>query len=98
MALLCQARGDAQRVSWRRLLLGDWSVLVRDPIDLLRLNFFLGAVVLGMGGDITQALRFVLALALVLLARALRLPRPFDLGLVLGLALSVWGGPLGLFH
>lgn len=81
-----------------RLLLGDWGPVVRDPIDLLRLNFLVGVVVWAATGDLTQALRFVLAFAVVLVARFLDLPRPFDLGIVIGMAISVWGGPLGLFE
>lgn len=53
---------------------------------------------LAASGDITQGLRFGLAFAVVLVARSLDLPRPFDLGLVIAMAISVWGGPLGLFE
>ncbi|HEV2772701.1 MAG TPA: hypothetical protein VGV57_07740 [Thermoleophilaceae bacterium] len=81
-----------------RLLLGDWGPIVRDPIDLVRLNFLLGAGVFAVTGDVTTALRLALSFALVVVARFLDLPRPFDLGLNLGIAISVWGGPLGLFH
>lgn len=82
----------------QRLLLGDWGSVVRDPIDVIRLNFLVGAVVLAVMGDVTTALRLALSFALVVVARFLDLPRPFDLGLVLAMAISVWGGPLGLFQ
>ncbi len=85
------------RASIERLLLGNWNPVVRDPIDLLRLNFLAGVAIYGAGGNITQALRFGISFAIVLVARLLALPRPFDLGLVIGVAISVWGGPLGLF-
>lgn len=81
-----------------RLLLGDWGRVIRDPIDLLRLNFLMGVGAMVLRGDITQTLRFGLSFALALLARILDLPRPFDLGLIIGIAISVWGGPLGLFE
>lgn len=78
--------------------MGDWGPVIRDPIDLLRLNFLVGAAVFAASGDITQSLRFGLAFAVVLVARSLDVPRPFDFGLVIAMAISVWGGPLGLFE
>jgi hypothetical protein len=81
-----------------KLLLGDWSRLVRDPIDLLRLTFLVAAFAFAVAGDPGEALRFLLVFAAVVVARFLDLPRLFDLGFVIGMAISVWGGPLGLFR
>lgn len=53
-----------------RLLLGDWGPIVRDPIDLVRLNFLLGAGVFAVTGDVTTALRLALSFALVVVARS----------------------------
>lgn len=81
----------------RRLLLGDWGPIVRDPIDVLRLTFLAGAIVLLAAGRADGAVRmFVTFLALVG-ARLLDLPRLFDLGLVVGMALQGWGNAVGLF-
>jgi hypothetical protein len=43
----------AGRTTWdsRRILLGDWSRVVRDGIDLLRLVLLVGAVVFAVRGD-----------------------------------------------
>ena len=80
-----------------RLLLGDWSKLVRDPIDLIRLSFLVGAVIaLGLG-EWTTALRMALTFGLTMLARALDLPRPFDLAFNLGMVFQAWGNFLNLF-
>jgi ABC-type phosphonate transport system ATPase subunit len=31
------------RPDWRRVLYGDWSCILRDPLDVLRLAFVAGA-------------------------------------------------------
>jgi len=81
----------------RYLLLGDWGRVVRDPIDLLRVTFVVGAVVLLVLGN-SQALRMVATAVLVVFARFVDLPRPFDLGLVVGMGLQAWGKAFGLYQ
>jgi hypothetical protein len=80
-----------------RLLLGDWSAVVRDPIDLLRLTYLVAALAFAAFGNFDGAVRMGLTFGLVMLARWISLPRPFDLGLVLGMALQAWGNALDLF-
>jgi hypothetical protein len=82
---------------YERLLLGDWHPLVRDPIDLLRLTFLVGAVGFLAGGDVKGTANLLLGATAVLIARAIDLPRPYDLGLVLAMTLTGWGEALGLF-
>ena len=81
----------------RRLLLGDWTPLVRDGIDVLRLGLVLatGAALLVGDGGAALALGFVAALAL--LARAVNLPRAYDFGFVLVLTLHAAGEALGWY-
>ena len=81
----------------RRLLLGDWTPLVRDGIDVLRLGLLLatGAALLIGDGGAALALGFVAALAL--LARAVNLPRAYDFGFVLVLTLHAAGEALGWY-
>ena len=81
----------------RRLLLGDWTPLVRDGIDVLRLGLLLatGAALLVGDGGAALALGFVAALAL--LARAVNLPRAYDFGFVLVLTLHAAGEALGWY-
>lgn len=81
----------------RTLLLGDWSRLIRDPADLLRLTFVVGAVLALPFGDVGQSLRLVLTVALVSVPRLLDMPRPFDLAFTLGMSLQAWGNVFGLF-
>ena len=81
----------------RRLLLGDWTPLVRDGIDVLRLGLVLatGAALLVGDGGAALALGFVAALAL--LARPFNLPRAYDHGFVLVLTLHAAGEALGWY-
>lgn len=81
----------------RRLVLGDWSELVRDPIDLMRATLFVGALAMGIAGDEGVAVRLLATFGAVLLARALEAPRGIDLAFTLGMLLQGWGNALGLF-
>jgi hypothetical protein len=93
---------DADRASVprdvSRLWLGDWGPVVRDPIDLLRATFLVGALVTGITGDYSASLRLLATFAATLLARALDLPRPFDLAFNLGMVVQGWGNVLGAFE
>jgi hypothetical protein len=86
------------RLDVRHLLLGDWNRFVRDPIDLLRLSFLGAAIVLLIAGDFESAVRMGLTFVLLVIVRRLDLPRLFDLGFVLGMALQGWGNSLNLFN
>jgi hypothetical protein len=83
-------------VDARRLLLGDWNRIVRDPIDVLRLAFVAGTVVFAALGRPT-AIGLAFASAFLILARLAGLPRPFDLGLVVAFFLIAWGTALGFY-
>jgi hypothetical protein len=80
------------------LLLGDWSWWVRDPIDVLRLTYLVGFAVTVVIGDFSGAARLGVTAVFVYVARWINLPRLFDLGFVLGMALQGWGNVLGLFE
>lgn len=64
----------------------------------LRVGFFAGAVIFALLGHTGAAVRMALTFALVLAVRLVALPRPFDLGFLLGMALQAWGNALGLFE
>lgn len=81
----------------RYLLFGDWGSAVRDPIDVLRLTFLAGAVVLLAAGNADGGVRMLITFLALALARWLELPRPFDLGFSFGMALQGWGNALDLF-
>ena len=80
----------------RYLLLGDWSWLVRDPLDLLRLAFFAGTVAFAVMGRST-AVGLTAASVLLLVARIVNLPRRFDLGLIVAMTFIAWGTALSLY-
>jgi len=94
MAALDQGLVDGRhrlsaRLRW--LLLGDWTPVVRDPIDLFRLSFLGGAVATGLLGDWEQSLRLALTFAVTDVARLMDLPRPFDLAFNVGMGFQAWG-------
>ena len=82
----------------RRLLLGDWSRVVRDPLDLWRAALVLAAVVLLVrrgidGGTVT----FVVVAAIAVAVRPLLLPRLYDLLLLVALTLQGTGEASGAY-
>ena len=80
----------------RTLLLGDWSRWIRDPIDLLRLSFPVGVLVVWLvRGDFPLNL-FVSTVA-VFAVRPILLPRLYDLAFCLAFALTGWGDAVGLY-
>ncbi len=81
-----------------RLLLGDWTPVIRDPIDLIRASFALGAVVEAALGNWDAALRLALTFIAVAITRAAEMPRPFDLAFNVGMALQAWGNVAGAFR
>jgi hypothetical protein len=79
----------------QKLILGDWTPVVRDPLDVCRLAFITATVVWGLLG---HALTGLVAAALVLLiARVVSLPRFYDGSLVLVMFLLAWGSALGMY-
>ena len=81
-----------------RFLLGDWTPLIRDPIDVLRLSYVVAAVVFAVQGDIGAAGRMAATAAFVWIARWANLPRPFDLAFVIGMGLQGWGNVFNAFE
>jgi hypothetical protein len=81
----------------RTLVLGDWGRVVRDPIDLLRAAFFLGAIVFAVLGELGGVANLLVGGGALLLARAVNLPRLYDLGFTIAMILTGWGEALGLY-
>jgi hypothetical protein len=84
-------------VDGRTLLLGDWTPLVRDGIDLLRLALVVATLAALVAGDLDGALAFGFAALFALLARVVNLPRPYDFGFVIVLALHAAGEAFGWY-
>jgi hypothetical protein len=81
----------------RTLVLGDWGRVVRDPIDLLRGAFFLGAIVFAVLGELGGVANLLVGGGALVLARAVNLPRLYDLGFTIAMILTGWGEALGLY-
>lgn len=81
----------------RTLLLGDWTPVIRDGIDVLRLVILGGAAVHAVAGDWGAAALLAFFSGITLVARLLNLPRPYDLSLTVAMALQGFGEVLGLY-
>jgi hypothetical protein len=89
--------GMAPTMEARTLLMGDWGRAVRDPIDLLRAAFFIGAAVFAVLGELGGVANLLVAGVALLVARAADLPRLYDLGFTVAMMLTGWGEALGLY-
>lgn len=89
-------RSDRRPVA--ELLLGDWTPVVRDWADVVRLSYLAGAVYCFATGSTGHGLRFLFTFVAVLAPRALKVPRPFDLFFTITLGLQAWGNAVGAFH
>jgi hypothetical protein len=81
----------------RRLLLGDWGPLVRDPIDVLRLVFLAGSAWFAVTGDVKGVGNLLVGGVALLVARVVELPRLYDLAFTIAMILTGWGEALGLY-
>ena len=81
----------------RRLLLGDWTPVIRDGIDVLRLVILGGAVAYAVTGRTGAAALLAGLGAVTLVARAVNLPRVYDLSLTVAMALQGFGETFGLY-
>jgi hypothetical protein len=84
-------------VDTRTLVLGDWTPVIRDGIDVLRLLLLGGAVVYAVTGRPGAAALLGGLFAVTLLARLINLPRVYDLSLTLAMVLQGFGETLGLY-
>jgi hypothetical protein len=81
----------------RTVLMGDWGRVIRDPIDLLRATFFVGAVVFLALGEMKGVANLLVGGVALLVARAVELPRLYDLGFTVAMIFTGWGEALGLY-
>jgi uncharacterized membrane protein YjdF len=82
-------------MTWQKLLLGDWSRFVRDPLDVCRILFIACTIVWGLSGRPVTVL--VAASAVLVLARIVSLPRFYDFSVLVVMVLVGWGEVLGLY-
>jgi uncharacterized membrane protein YjdF len=82
-------------LTWQKVFLGDWSRLVRDPLDVARIVFIAATIVWGLsGGPVTVV---VAASVVLVLARIVSLPRFYDFSLIIVMILLAWGEVLGVY-
>jgi hypothetical protein len=80
----------------RTLLYGEWHPVVRDPLDLARIAFVVGFLVMLLFGE-SGAVNVGVAAAAVVGVRFLRLPRLFDLAFIVAMGLTGWGEALRFY-
>ena len=81
----------------RTLVLGDWSRTIRDGIDVLRLVVLGGSLAFAVAGQVKGAVVLGVLGAVTLLARAVNLPRVYDLCLTAAMALQGFGEAFGVY-
>jgi uncharacterized membrane protein YjdF len=79
------------------LLLGDWTPAVRDGIDVLRVFPLVGALVLGLLGDVSGLGVLIACGVAAVLVRFVSLPRVYDLSFVLAMNLQGWAQASGAY-
>lgn len=79
------------------MLLGDWTPLVRDGIDVLRGGLVVATVAVLVTGNTAGAMAFGFAAVLTLIARVIDLPRAYDFPFVLVLTLHAAGEAFGWY-
>ena len=83
-------------VDWRRVIYGDWTWLVRDGLDVIRIAFIGGTIAFAVQGR-PDVVALTAASAVLLVARIVNLPRWFDFGLTVAMSLIAWGTALHLY-
>jgi hypothetical protein len=79
------------------VFLRDWHPVLRDPLDLFRLSFPIGALIYAIQGDWDAAVRLFLPGFAVFLVRAIDVPRPVDWAFCAAMFFQGWGNALHLF-
>jgi hypothetical protein len=79
------------------VFLRDWHPILRDPLDLFRLSFPIGALIYALIGDWDAAVRLAAPGVAVFLVRAIDVPRPIDWIFCAAMFFQGWGNALHLF-
>ena len=79
-----------------RLLWGDWNPWIRDPIDVLKLCFIGGTIAFAAMGRST-AVGLTAASIVLVIAHFAKLPRLYDLLLMVAMVLIAFGTALDLY-
>ena len=79
------------------VFLRDWHPVLRDPLDLFRLSFPIGALIYALQGDWDAAVRLFAPGVAVFLVRAIDVPRAIDWVFCAAMFFQGWGNALHLF-
>jgi hypothetical protein len=82
---------------WELVFLRDWHPVLRDPLDLVRLSFGIGAAIYALLGDWDAAIRLLAPGVAVFAVRAIDVPRPVDWVFCAAMVFQGWGNALHLF-
>jgi hypothetical protein len=82
---------------WELVFLRDWHPVLRDPLDLVRLSFGVGALIYALLGNWDAAVRLFAPGVAVFLVRAIDVPRPVDWVFCAAMVFQGWGNALHLF-
>jgi hypothetical protein len=82
---------------WALVFLRDWHPVLRDPLDLFRLSFPIGALVFVFLGDWDAVVRLLAPGAAVFAVRAIDVPRAVDWVFGAAMFFQGWGNALHLF-
>ena len=93
--LASPAPAPSAGLTWQKVVLGDWSRLVRDPLDVARIVFIGGTILWGLSGRPVTVL--VAASIVLIVARVVSLPRFYDFSLIVVMVLIGWGEVLGIY-
>lgn len=94
-AVALPAPEGARGLTWQKLILGDWTRIVRDPLDVARIAFVVSTIVWILLGHAMTGL--VAASAVIILARVISLPRFYDASVILVMFLLAWGSALSIY-
>jgi hypothetical protein len=83
--------------AWAMVFLRDWHPVLRDPLDLFRLSFPVGALIFALQGDWDAVVRLLLPGVAVFLVRAIDVPRAVDWVFAAAMFFQGWGNALHLF-
>ncbi len=83
--------------AWGTVFLRDWHPVLRDPLDLFRLSFPVGAVIFAVQGDWDAFVRLLLPGLAVFAVRAIDVPRAVDWAFCAAMFFQGWGNGLHLF-
>jgi hypothetical protein len=102
---MVQSQTTDTKPGWRSALdhaftlvfLRDWHPVLRDPLDLFRLSFPIGALIYALMGNWDAAVRLAAPGVAVFLVRAIDVPRAIDAVFCLAMFFQGWGNALHLF-